>query len=211
MSHILIVDDQPVTWLGMELIVKNVLRESNFHFCKNFNEALLKVKEQPMDLVILDLNMPGGRGSAMITELRKVQGGVRILICTGRNEDLNAPIYIQKGANGFISKLASSHEVERAVYTVIHDQRYVSPSLQRSILNRFAEGVPCPVNPLESLSPREKEIVQLMLQGKWTKEISDALGIKFSTVSTHKARIFEKLEVENILELSKKVSALEEA
>ncbi|WP_025763394.1 response regulator [Dyadobacter tibetensis] len=211
MKNILLVDDQPLTWIGMENLAKKVIADAAFYFAPTFPDALQLLSDTKMDLVMLDLNLPGGQGVEMISQLRGVQKDVRILICTGREESTNAPVFIQKGANGFVNKTASNDEVEEAIRMVLSDKRYVSPHVQRHILERFVDGKTYPLNPVEQLSPREKEIMELLLKGKWTKEISDILGIKFSTVSTHKSRIFEKMEVDNILELSKRVEMFEGA
>ncbi|PWJ59383.1 DNA-binding NarL/FixJ family response regulator [Dyadobacter jejuensis] len=205
MTNVLIVDDQPITWLGMESIVGNVIKEAQFNFASTFDEAVEYCEQSAYDLILLDLSLPGGLGVEMIGKLRSIQKDVRILICSGRDEITNAPVYIHKGANGFVNKTAPNEQIEEAVRMVLADKRYVSAEVQRNILDRFVDGVAYPSNPIETLSPREREILDLLLAGKWTKEISDILGIKFSTVSTHKTRIFDKMQVDNILELSKKV------
>jgi two-component system, NarL family, invasion response regulator UvrY len=89
---------------------------------------------------------------------------------------------------------------------VMNDQKFVTAAAQQLITHNFFEKL----NPAKStsetpLSPREKEVLELLLQGKWTKEIASELKLKLTTVSTHKSRIFEKMEVTNVIELFKKL------
>jgi two-component system invasion response regulator UvrY len=204
MSNVLIVDDHYMICLGMGMLVKTVLTDAKPYFSNTYEDALEEIRKHQMELVILDLGIPGGIGTEMIKAFRHVQQEARILVCTGRDELLNAPDYLRAGANGFLHKSSSDEETEKAIRTVMEGKKYVSPAVQQkmfdSVLNGESTG-----NPLESLSPREKQVLALLLTGKWTKEIADELNVKFSTVSTQKTRVFQKFRVENIVDLIRKV------
>jgi two-component system invasion response regulator UvrY len=87
---------------------------------------------------------------------------------------------------------------------VLEGKKYVSQAVQQKILDSVLNGESTK-NPFESLSPRERQVLELLLTGKWTKEIADELNVKFSTVSTQKTKLFQKLNVENIVDLIRKV------
>lgn len=204
MRNVLLVDDHHMVCLGMGMLVKTVIADTTLYFAHTYEDALNEIKTHQMDLVILDLGIPGGIGTSMIKTFRNVQQNIRILVCSGRDELLNAPDYIQAGANGFLHKSSSDDETEKAIRMVLEGKKYVSPAVQRKMFDSVLNGEPTN-NPFESLSPREKQVLELLLTGKWTKEIADDLKVKFSTVSTQKTKIFQKFGVENIVDLIRKV------
>lgn len=208
MKQILIVDDHPMIIMGMKMFVKKTIPDCQIHSAGTFPDTLSMLMQQHMDLILLDLSMPGARGLEMIGMLRQVQHDIRILICSGRDEIENAPNYINSGANGFIQKNAEHEEIEKALAMVMNNKKYMSQNVQKKILENFTRNTPILSNPIELLTKREKEILGLLIRGRWTKEIAKELNVKFSTVSTHKNHIFEKMQVENIVDLFKKVEQL---
>lgn len=208
MKNILIVEDHVLTTMGLGLLIKRVIPDSTIYSASSFEQSLEELRNNRMDLVILDLGVPGGRGPAMIGTMRHIQKEVRILVCSGRDEIITAPNMINAGANGFLSKSALNSEAEKALQMVMADKKYLSDAVKEIILDHFVNNQPLSQNPIDLLSPREKEIMDQMLQGKGNKEIASELNIKFPTVSTHKQRIFQKMDVENIVELMKKVAFL---
>jgi two-component system, NarL family, invasion response regulator UvrY len=205
MKQILIIDDHCLISMGLELLVRRVVKKCTVHAASTFESALTKLKSQKMDLMVLDLSIPGGHTSDMIEAFLRVQGDLRILVCSGRDELLNAPGCINAGAFGFLSKNAPDAEATTAIEMVMQNKKYISDAVQSKILNDFMYGQNNKINPIETLSPREKEVMDLMLLGRSSKEICNQLRIKFSTVSSHKSRVLQKMNVENSMELFKKV------
>jgi DNA-binding NarL/FixJ family response regulator len=115
-------------------------------------------------------------------------------------EEVYAKRYLQLGAKGYVSKAASQEEIKCALENLINSKRYISPSLMAS-LTEDALGKKSN-NPFNSLSPREFEIVQHLLRGESSAEICSALTLQPSTVGTHKAKIFEKLNCHNVIDLN---------
>lgn len=204
MSKILIVDDHRMTCLGLEVLLKKRIEAPKVFFADSFTGAIEHLKTNIVELIILDLGIPGGLGIDMIKHLRKLQAAVRILVCTGRDELLFAQPYMAAGANGFLHKCSGEEQTLTAIGTIMEDRQYVSETVQQKILKDILRGHQ-EKNPLESLSVREKQVLELLLVGKWTKEIADELNLKFSTVSTQKTKIFQKLSVENIVDLVRTV------
>lgn len=205
MTKILIVDDHPMTRMGLENLVSQERKDAKIFMAETFHEIIDELLQNKMDLVILDLGIPGGKGIEMIQLLRRQQKGLRVLVCSGRDEFTCASECLNAGANGFISKRSPDEKVREAIVTVLSGKNYVSEAVKKKILNDFINNEVRSDNPIDSLTPREKEILDLLLEGKWTKEIGDMLRIQYSTVSTHKVRIFQKMNVENVLDLFRKV------
>jgi two-component system invasion response regulator UvrY len=204
MGNVLIVDDHHLVCLGMGMLVKMIIADATLYLANNYEDALNEIKSRQMDLVILDLGIPGGIGTGMIKTFRHAQQNIRILVCTGKDELLNAPDYIQAGADGFLHKSSANDETKKAIRMVLEGKKYVSQAVQRKMFDSVLNREPTS-NPIESLSPREKQVLELLQAGKWTKEIAEELNVKFSTVSAQKAKVFQKFRVENIVDLIRKV------
>ncbi|WP_254560540.1 response regulator transcription factor [Dyadobacter diqingensis] len=204
MREILIVEDHPIVSMAVEMTLRENFPEFSVLKADTFYNALDIVSQIGLNLIILDIGIPGGGTASMIKNLRLKQRGVPILIFSGLDEKTHAVSYIHAGANGFVSKNASEHEVITAVDTVLSNRKYFSSDLWELVVS----GLPTPgvTNPVEMLTKRETEIMDMLIMGKWTKEIALELHVKDTTVSTHKQNIFRKFDVTNIVELVKKKS-----
>lgn len=208
MIHVLIADDHPLIVWGMEACLKKMYPDCSVHSTSNFTDALTLVKKQAMDLIILDLTIPGGLGSEMIQTLRKIQKEVKILIYSGRDELTNAPHYIGKGANGYLQKNSEEAEMTMAIKKVMSDQKHLSSAVKNLIVTNFVDNNSILTNPIENLTPLEKEVLDLLVRGSMTNDIAKKLNMKFSTASTHKIRILKKLKVTTIFDLIATVERL---
>jgi DNA-binding NarL/FixJ family response regulator len=205
MLHVLLIDDHATTSIGMGMIIKEVVTPAQLHFAGSYLEGLDIVRSYPIELVLLDLSIPDSAETAMIEGLKKQNKNLKILIFSGRDELLNAPVYLSSGADGYLSKNSSTDEMKGALSAILRNETYVSASVRNQIFENYLNNVK-PVNsPIERLSPREKQVFELLMTGKWTKEIAETLDVKYSTVSTQKGIIFKKFGVDNVVDLVKKV------
>lgn len=210
MYHILIIDDHPMVSVGVQAIIKTVVENSTITFAYSFQEGLEVLAKTPVDLVVLDLAIPGSRGAEMIGAYREVQPDLKILVFSGRDELTNAPICLHRGANGFLHKNSFDSETAKAIRMILENKKYVSPRLKEAMLSNLMEGKSMQSDPMAALTAREREVVGLLLTGRWLKSIADELNVKISTVGTQKNRIFKKMGVDNIVDLAKKFWYLEQ-
>lgn len=210
MYHILIIDDHPMVSAGVQSVIKTVVENSTIAFAYSFQEGLDALAAVPADLMILDLAIPGSRGPEMITAYRDVQPDLKILVFSGRDELTNAPICLHRGANGFLHKNSFDSEASKAIRAILENKKYISPKLKEAMLSNLMEGKSMQADPAASLTAREREVLSLLLTGKWLKSIADELNVKISTVGTQKNRIFKKMGVDNIVDLAKKFWYLEQ-
>lgn len=201
----LLVEDHSIVRMGVKLLIEDFMTSVVIIEAGTFGETLKMLQTRHFDLVVLDIRIPGGEAFNMIPKIRAIQEKVKILVFSSQQEELYALHYIKAGANGFLPKDTSNEEFERAVTAVLNGSTYISNVVQEQLVNNTLLERESRESPLEILSNRELEIMDMLLTGKWTKDIAIDLNIKESTVSTYKARIFEKLEVTNVLELFKKV------
>lgn len=200
-KKILIVDDHFIVRSGMSLLLENELDNVQVFEANNFQEALVECGKTFFDLVILDINMPGGKKCYMIDDLRELQEDIKILIFSAHEEDIYAFRYIQAGANGYLNKLSDCDTIVKAVKTVLESGKYISTDIIDKFI-AFSQHKGESANPLEELTHRELEIAELLVKGLGNLEIANELDIKMTTVSTHKLNIFKKAHITNIIELA---------
>lgn len=200
-KKILIVDDHYIVRSGMSLLLENKLENVQVYEANDFTEALAELGNNSFDLVILDINLPGGKNCHMIDDLRDLQTEVKILIFSAHEEEIYAFRYIQAGANGYLNKLSDSDTIVKAVKTVMESGKYISADIIDKFIS-FSQHKGESVNPLEELTHREIEIGELLVKGFGNLEIANELDIKMTTVSTHKINIFKKTHITNTIELA---------
>ena len=135
----------------------------------------------------------------MIEVIRSIQAEVKILIFSVYEEDTHACPYIIAGANGYLNKLSDKKKLTGAVETILKTGNYLTPDIIKELVKASTNKQS--INPLDKLSKREKEISELLVQGDGNIEIANKLSIQLTTVSTHKNKIFNKLNIKNIVEL----------
>ncbi|WP_300671826.1 response regulator transcription factor [Soonwooa sp.] len=197
--NFLLADDHSIVRHGLEFLIEELLTDFETSHASNLKSVLETVKEKELDIAIIDAHFPDGNSLNIIGEIKSINPDLKILIYTGIDEQTHSLKFIKAGANGFLSKLSEESEIKNALSKIINDGEYLSPSTQTLLLNSIHGK--SSINPLENLSERESEIAKLYAKGLGNLEIANLLDIKQNTVSTLKKRIFEKLNVDNLVEL----------
>ncbi|WP_031528118.1 response regulator [Dyadobacter crusticola] len=205
MKQILLVEDHAIVRLATKFLIQDLLNPVTVHEAASFGETLVQVAAHPLDLVLLDISIPDGEGFNMVPRIREIQPKVLILVFSSLEEQIYALHYIKAGANGFLSKNSSQNEIRKAITSMLENGHYLSDAVQQQLLRNTLESKASFENPLEQLSQRELEVMDMLIDGYWTKEIAIHLNLTESSVSTYKARIFEKLNVTTLIEMFKKV------
>jgi len=204
MINVLLVDDHNVIRMGMRLIVLEVFFDAVVREAATWPETVNAIDSHPVDLVVLDIDIPGSIGVQMLSVLKAKNPGCKVLILSASDERMFATRYVEAGADGFIQKTASDMELKKAVGDVAAGKVYVSNAVKELFWeNRLpmhrrkqASG-----NPTELLSVRELEVCKLLMQGYRLQEIAEQLHLHHSTVGTYKANAFQKLGVKNLVQL----------
>lgn len=144
--------------------------------------------------------MPGTDSFGLVTNIIAFKPKANILMFSVNAEEIYGKKYLQLGAKGYLSKTSSEEEIKKALNNVINGKRYISTELSHAFteeaLGKKSE------NPFDNLSPREFEIIRYVIRGDSLAEICHKLNLQSSTVGTHKARIFEKLNCRNIIDIN---------
>jgi len=199
----LIIEDHPLIVLGTKITILDIDPEAKIYTASSFPEGLTILGKEHIDVVILDIDVPGSENLKMTDSIREIKPKTLILIHSAYDEELYAIPYLQAGANGYLSKQSSSEEFKTALTTVLEDKKYLSYNMQQMLIENGGDH-----DVSSYLTAGEFQVMQLLVEGKWTKEIASILDLKQNTVSTYKRRIFDKLGVRDAIELSKKVALL---
>ena len=199
MKKFLLVDDHVVVRSGIKTLLSEMYNPAEVHEAMDGDTAMVKMKENSYDLVILDIQMPKTDTLGLMEYIHIKYPAAKVLMFSMSAENINAKRFMKAGAYGFISKEAPLEEITRAINMILNGKKYISDTLAEKLAEDSFSGKTG--NPFNDLSPREFEIVSLLLEGKTVTDISHTLNIQTSTVGTHKARLFDKLGVTNILEL----------
>lgn len=199
MKKFLLVDDHMVVRSGIKILLSDIYNPSEIHEAVNGETAIEKLKAGDYDLIILDIQMPNTDTLGLMEYIHITYPNAKVLMFSMSAENIYAKRFMKAGAFGFISKEAPLEEITKAIHVILNGKKYISETLAESLAEDSFSGKSG--NPFNELSPREFEIVTLLLDGKTVTDISHTLNIQTSTVGTHKARLFDKLGVSNILEL----------
>ncbi len=195
---IIIADDHFVVRLGTTLILESHYKDVKISYAESYTELTDKLYAAQFDLLILDINMPESKYLSMIGEIKTIQPDLKILVFSVYDNDI-AVQYIIEGADGYINKLSDENNILEAVQQIFETGNYYSPEIVKKLVSSAKKDTP--INPLETLSEREKEIFDLLVKGYGNIEVSNELNLHLSTVSTYKARIYKKLNIKNTVDL----------
>jgi DNA-binding NarL/FixJ family response regulator len=193
----LIADDHALVRAGIRALVEKIKGVTVVAEAGKGSEALKLIEELKPDLVLLDITMPEGNGFEVLQHVMKNFPEVRVIVLTVHEAGEYAIRALREGAAGFLPKSAASTELEQAIHTVMKGEVYISPETSRKTLLEYGKGV-TKRELLETLSPRQREVLRLIAEGKTTKQIAQMLGISVKTVETHRAQLMERLGIHDV-------------
>ena len=200
MKKFLLIDDHAIVRSGIKFWLSAEYNPSKIDEAENGKQATEKIEHTDYDLLLLDIHMPETNSFDLLKHILSTKPNSKVLIFSMNSESMYAKRFLKAGAIGFVSKDAPIEELKKAVDLTLNNRKYFSDTFIESVLNEKIDKEYN--NPFSNLSAREFEIANLLLEGKPVGEISVLLNIKNSTTATYKALIFEKLKIENVLQLN---------
>jgi len=200
MAKILIIDDHSIIRVGITFLIRQEIPSAAIDEAKSADAAVALLKKGTYDLVILDVNIPGTDTIDFISYLLTATPHLNILIFTMNPEEWYGRRFLKMGVKGFLNKESPEDEIKKAIWTVLKGNRYISPALAQIISMDALEKKK--ENPFDELSNREFDVAMRLTRGDSVSAIAESLNLHASTVGTHKAHIFEKLNVQNIIQLA---------
>jgi len=198
MIHVFIVDDHKMVIDGMQLLLKDETDINVVGTALNGEESIAAIPKQQVDVVLLDINMPGINGIETCKQLLKDNPDLKIVAISMHKESSLIKLMLNNGAKGYVLKNAGQDEVIDAIKTVHQDKMYLDDTVNEIVLNSVLKnGSEKITSPFPTLSRREKDVLRLILDECTTQEIADKLFISFGTVETHRRNMLIKTGVRN--------------
>ena len=195
--RVLIADDHALVRAGIRALVEKIEGIVVVGEAGKGNEALELLRDLRPDLMLLDITMPDGGGFDVLEQVTKKYPEIKIIVLTVHEAGEYAIRALREGAAGFLPKSAASTELEQAIHAVIRGEVYISPETSRKTLLEYGKGA-TKRDLLATLSPRQREVLRLIAEGKTTKQIAQLLEISVKTVETHRAQLMERLGIHDV-------------
>jgi DNA-binding NarL/FixJ family response regulator len=202
--RILIADDHDLMRRGVKSLLQS---RAGWEVCGEAHtgrEAVSKAEELKPDVVILDISMPDLNGVDAAKRIRKASPDTEVLILSVHYSDQLIRDILEAGVRGYIVKSDSDRDLVIAVETLANHKPFFTPRATEVMLTNFNEGktkADLPETMRDRLTSREREIVQLLAEGKSSKEVASSLNISVKTAETHRANIMRKLQLHTVSEL----------
>lgn len=203
--RVLLVDDHTIVREGLCALLELSPEIEIVGEAGNGNEALKIAGKHKIDIVLMDLSMPGMSGLEATLALCKEFPEIKIIILTQYSDEEHVFSILEAGAHGFLNKSAASSELVTAIRSVYRGDSYLSPSATKHLIRNYQleANINKKRDPYEQLTGREKEVLRLLAEGHTNKEVAKMLVISPKTVDSHKTRLMAKLELHNRAELIK--------
>jgi DNA-binding NarL/FixJ family response regulator len=201
--RLLLVDDHALFRAGIRVLVEKIPNVVVVAEASSGLDALALVRSKLPNLVLMDVAMADLGGLEVLPRIIKAFPSVKIVILSAYRNEEYVIRALRCGASGYMLKNAAITELELAITSVTKGETYLSPSISRTVIDRYLERVGGRFSPLEQLTPRQRETLQLIAEGKNTKEIASDLGISVKTIESHRLQLMERLNIHDIAGLVK--------
>ncbi|MEQ1677312.1 MAG: response regulator transcription factor [Chitinophagaceae bacterium] len=198
MKRIILADDHSFIRMGLIQILKDEYPSAEIKEVEDGDALIKEVMLHDWDLVISDLDMPGRNGLEALEQIKKIKPSLPVIILSMYTEDLYALRVIKAGASGYLNKNAAPTELIKAIKRISLGRKYITSDIAEQLLAHSDDK-----KPHEVLTNREFEIFKLLANGKTISQIAETLSLALTTVSTHRSRIMEKLNLSTNSDLTR--------
>jgi DNA-binding NarL/FixJ family response regulator len=198
--RVLLADDHALVRAGLRRILEAQARIVVVGEVENGDAALAALRSQPVDVLVLDLSMPGADGFEVLAHAKSIAPALKILVLTMHADAAYVARAVREGADGYLLKDSAVTDLVAGIAAVQEGRAYFTPRIQRE-LSEILRAKPAAEGPLDQLTEREVEVLRLVAEGLSTKEIASRLDISSRTVETHRANLMRKLDLHSVARL----------
>jgi len=198
-TRVYLADDHTVV---RQALAEMIAREPGFVVVGQCGDGLKVIEEvvaaEP-DVLVLDISMPGLNGLDTCREVTRKRPDVGVLILSMHDDEEFVVRALENGASGYLVKEADNDQLLEALRVVARGELYLAPGIPRSVLRRLGNRN----DPYERLTMRERQVLQLIAEGRTNREAAEALGLAVKTIDTHRTRLMQKLDIHDQISLVK--------
>jgi DNA-binding NarL/FixJ family response regulator len=198
LHRILIADDHALVRSGIRLLVESLQNVEVVAEAGDGLEALALIQSHRPDTLLLDLTLPGLNGLAVLDRIHGRPGMPRVIVLSMHSGPEYVARALNAGAAGYLLKESAFDELAEALEAVVHRRRYLSRALDPELIDRFCLGLKGGTDDLGMLTPRQRQILQLIAEGHGTRQIAERLHVSVKTVETHRAQLMERLGIHDV-------------
>ena len=196
--RILVVDDHALVRAGLRRLIEEIDGVEVIGEASDANEALELVESSRPELIMMDIGMPNISGLQATTQIRARFPGVRVIIVSMYCSEEDVLQALRFGASGYLLKNSAPAEMAIAIDAVRNGDVYLSPPISRAVVESYLDRVKISSASSSTLTPRQREVLNLIAQGLSTKAIARQLGISAKTVETHRTRLMARLDIHDV-------------
>ena len=198
--RVILADDHVLVRAGMSALINKIEGVEVIAEASDGREVLQLVEKLKPDLVLMDIAMPGMSGLEALNRLVKSAPDVRIIILSMHTNEEYIMQALRIGAGGYLLKDSATSELELAIKAVKKQNTYLSPAVSKLVVD-YVQRMGAEPDLLEQLTPRQREILQLLAEGKTTRSVANTLQISMKTVESHRNQIMERLDIHDLASL----------
>jgi DNA-binding NarL/FixJ family response regulator len=196
--RVLLVDDHTLVRAGLRSLLESLHEVEVVGEAGDGHEALRLAEALRPDVVLLDVGMPGLNGLEVAGRLATSDTSIRVLILSMHTSEEYVLRALRAGCAGYLLKGSAVSELEMAVRAVARGEIYLSPAVSKRVVDDYVSRTGGAADPLDALTPRQREILQLAAEGHSSKEIARTLGLSPRTVEAHRAQLMERLDIHDL-------------
>ena len=201
--RVLLAEDHTLVRAGIRALLESLDGVEVVAEAADGREALRLAQAHAPDILLMDITMKELNGLEATARLAKERSATRVIILSMHADQAYVRQALQAGAAGYLLKGADLAELELALKAVTRGDTYLSPSVSKGLVGDLLNGKAPAANPLDELTLRQREVLQLVAEGKTTKEIAGRLNLSIKTVETHRAQLMERLNIHDVAGLVK--------
>jgi DNA-binding NarL/FixJ family response regulator len=196
--RIMLADDHVLVRAGIRSLLEQMPGIEVVGEAGDGREAVKLIGQLKPDIVLMDVAMAQMNGIEATSRIKKAYKDVRVIILSMYSNEEYVLQALQAGASGYLLKDAATLELELAVRAVSRNETYLSPGVSRHVIDSYRKRILTDQQPVEQLTPRQREVLQLIAEGRTTKEIATILRVAIKTVETHRTQMMERLNIHDI-------------
>jgi DNA-binding NarL/FixJ family response regulator len=196
--RVLLADDHTLVRAGIRSLLEGLENVEVVGEAGDGQEAVRLAESLRPDVVLLDVGMPGLNGLDVAARLATQDASIRVLILSMHTSEEYVLRALRAGCAGYLLKGSAVAELAIAVRAVARGETYLSPAVSKHVMDDYVRRTGGATDPIDALTPRQREVLQLVAEGNTSKDIADRLGLSFKTVEAHRAQIMERLGLHDV-------------